>query len=290
MRRSYLTCVVLFMSLILFVPFTVQADTATAGNTGIYRFHGNAEGAQVFVDGVLKGVIVEGILDVPVDVTGTPYHTYTLQREGYETYYGTINSVPARGQVISIYVPMSAKPVVEYSRVHLLITPPLAEVTWDGVSAGIVPDTGILILYDVVPGTHRLMVTKEGYVTLNEVLSVPRNDVMKVPRTLELLALGSITVESVPPGAAVYLDDKAVGVTPLALHEIPAGAHALRISGDGFQDSISSVEVTGGGTAIVSEALIPATPSAGKTSAGLSPFVMAVGLAIAALCVACRKS
>lgn len=290
MRRSYPICIVLFVSLALFVPFSVQGDTAAAGNTGIYRFHGNVEGAQVFVDGVLKGVIYEGILDVPVDVTGIPYHTYSLQKEEYETYNGTINSVPARGQVISIYVPMSAKPLVEYSRVHLLITPPLAEVTWDDVSAGIVPDTGILILYDVVPGAHRLMVTKEGYVPLHEVISVPRNDVMKVPRTLQPLALGSLTVESVPPGAAVYLDDKAVGVTPLTLNEIPAGAHSVRISGEGFQDSISSVEVTGGATAIVSEALIPATPSAGKASTGLSPIVMVAGLAIAALCVACRKS
>jgi len=80
----------------MFVPFLVQADTATAGNTAIYRFHGNVEGAQVFVDGVLKGLIYEGILDVPVDVTGIPYHTYTLQREGCETYNGTINSVPGR--------------------------------------------------------------------------------------------------------------------------------------------------------------------------------------------------
>lgn len=290
MRRSYLTYIVLISSLALSVTFSVQADTATAGNTGIYRFHGNVEGAQVFVDGVLKGVISEGILDVPVDVTGIPYHTYTLQNEGYETYNGTINRVPARGQVISIYVPMSAKPVVEYSRVHLLVTPPLAEVTWDGVSVGIVPDTGIFILHDVVPGAHRLMLTKEGYVTLNEVLSVPRNDVMKVPRTLQPLAQGSITVESVPPGATVYLDDKAVGITPLTLNEIPAGPHMIRISGEGFQDLISSVEVTGGGTAMVSEILIPTTPSGGKSSAGLSPFVMAAGIAIAALCLACRKS
>ncbi|OPY41172.1 MAG: PEGA domain protein [Methanoregulaceae archaeon PtaU1.Bin222] len=289
MHRSYLNCLVLLITLAFLIPFSCQAETSTAGNTGIYRFHGNVEGAEVYVDGILKGAIFEGILDVPVDVAGASYHTYSLQKEGYETYNGTINSVPARGQVISIYVPMSAKPMVEYSRVHLLISPPLAEVTWDGVSAGTVPDTGILILREVVPGSHRLTVTKEGYETLSEILSVPRNDIMKVPLTLKPVAKGSITIDSVPAGASVYLDDRNVGVSPLTVHDIPAGPHAVRISGEGFQDSISSVDVTAGGTAAVSVTLLPATGSAGKTSASLSPLVMIAGLAVAALCVACRR-
>ncbi len=289
MHRSYLTYLVLLITLAFLIPLSCQAETSTAGNTGTYRFHGNVEGAEVFVDGILKGVIFEGILDVPVEIAGASYHIYSLQKEGYETYNGTINSVPAKGQVISIYVPMSAKPLVEYSRVHLLISPPIADVTWDGVSAGTVPDTGILILREVVPGSHRLTITKEGYETLSEIISVPRNDIMKVPRTLQPVARGSISIDSVPAGASVYLDDRNVGVSPLTIHDIPAGPHAVRISGEGFQDSISSVDVTPGGTATVAVTLLPATGSSGKTSASLSPLVMVAGLAIAALCVACRR-
>jgi len=275
--------------LALFIPVSGQADTVAGGNAGIYRFHGNVEGAEVFVDGQLKGIIVQGILDVPMDVNGTPYRTYTFQKGGYFPYNGAIYSVPAKGQIDHIYVSMSAMPLVEYSRVHLLVSPADAEVTWDGASAGKVPSTGILIIYNVVPGKHTIAVTKEGYAPLNQVLSVPGNDVMKVPLTLQPILFGSIIVESVPVGASVSLDGKIVGVTPLTLHNIPAGAHSVTISSEGFQDATSTIEIAGGGTTVVSETLNPATQAPGSTHAGLSPAVMGAGLAIAGLLLATRR-
>ncbi len=289
MQRSYLKCVVLCAILTLSIPFCVEADTLAGGDAGIYRFHGNVEGAEVYVDGQMVGVIKGGLLDLPVFASGTPYRTYSFQKEGYYTYNGVINSVPAKGQVLHIYVTMSAMPIVEYSRVHLLVSPPDAKVTWDGEPAGDVPPTGILIIYNVVPGKHTVKVTKDGYLPIEQVLTVARNDVMRVPLTLQPVPVGSITFESVPAGASVFLDGQFRGVTPLVLRDIPAGSHPVTLKSEGFQDAISAVQVTGGGNTLVSETLNPGTPVPGSTRAALSPLVLAGALAVAGLLFVSRR-
>ena len=289
MQRSYLKCVVLCVVLMFSIPFCVEADTVTGKDEGIYRFHVNVEGAEGYVDGQMVGVVKNGLLDLPLSESGTPYRTYSFQKEGYYTYNGVINSVPAKGQVLHIYATMTAMPIIEYSRVHLLVSPPDAKVTWDGEPAGEVPPTGILIIYNVVPGTHTVKVTKDGYLPIEQVLNVARNDVMRVPLTLQPVALGSITFESVPPGASVFLDGQFRGMTPLVLHDIPAGSHSVTLTSDGFQDKISAVQVTGGGNTLVSETLNPATPVPGSTRAAISPLVLAGALAVAGMLFVPRR-
>ncbi|HII76205.1 MAG TPA: PEGA domain-containing protein, partial [Methanolinea sp.] len=124
---------------------------------------------------------------------------------------------------------------------------------------------------------------------IEQALTVTGNDVMRVPLSLTPVPLGSITFESVPAGASVYLDGQFRGMTPLSLHDVPAGSHAVMITSEGFQDVVSAVEVTGGKTTLVSETLNPGTPVPGSTRAALSPMVLAGGLAIAGLLVAYRR-
>ena len=47
--------------------------------------------------------------------------------------------------------------------------------------------------------------------------------------------VGTFAVQSDPPGARVLLDGAAVGRTPLASWEAPAGTHTLVVEADGFQ-------------------------------------------------------
>jgi hypothetical protein len=45
---------------------------------------------------------------------------------------------------------------------------------------------------------------------------------------------GSLVVESLPAGATVYLDNKAIGKTPLTLNGVHAGEHVVRLERDGY--------------------------------------------------------
>ena len=262
-----------------------QPEGPIGGDMGTYRIHCNVDGAQVFFNGDFKGEINEGILDVPVYVTGTPYRTFTIEKEGYKTYTGTITSVPGKGQVIDIYARLSALPLVEYGTLHLLVTPTLSTVYLDGSEIGLVPPNGVLIIRNVVPGNHAIQVSKEGYITQDFALFVDNNEVKKVPVTLQAAGSGPLAVSSDPPGGQVYLDGQMIGMTPLTLSDVAIGEHEVLISMTGYSDYRQSVTVTGEG-ATVSAVLVASVPSG---RAGMSPVVLLGALAACAV-LAFRRS
>ena len=57
---------------------------------------------------------------------------------------------------------------------------------------------------------------------------------------------GGVIFESRPAGAKVFIDDKLVGMTPMALPSVPAGSHAVRFEHNGFRRWSSSVRVVAG--------------------------------------------
>jgi eukaryotic-like serine/threonine-protein kinase len=57
---------------------------------------------------------------------------------------------------------------------------------------------------------------------------------------------GSLVVASKPEGAAVHLDGREVGKTPMTLPVVMAGAHAVRLELSGYQVWSSSIQVTAG--------------------------------------------
>jgi hypothetical protein len=54
---------------------------------------------------------------------------------------------------------------------------------------------------------------------------------------------GALMIVSRPPGAAVFMDGKPVGATPLSLPSVPAGTHAIRIEQEGYRRWTSAVRV-----------------------------------------------
>ncbi len=56
-------------------------------------------------------------------------------------------------------------------------------------------------------------------------------------------ATGAVRVESVPPGASVYLDDRLLGTTPLERLGVPAGRYELRLEAPGFRTQVAAIDV-----------------------------------------------
>ncbi|MCK9316933.1 hypothetical protein [Methanoculleus sp.] len=80
------------------------------GDIGWYTVHANVDGATVQFDNEVKGTINQGVLSVQVYTTGTPYSTYTVTKEGYQPYTGTIDRHPAKGETVDLYVTMNPAP------------------------------------------------------------------------------------------------------------------------------------------------------------------------------------
>jgi hypothetical protein len=82
-------------------------ETAIGGDVGWYIVHGNIDGATVLFDDSNRGEISQGILYVPVYTTGTPYREYTVRKDGYTTFTGTIPNVPGKGETLDLYATLN---------------------------------------------------------------------------------------------------------------------------------------------------------------------------------------
>jgi hypothetical protein len=86
------------------LPSPTPSPTLIGGSTGWFSIHSNVEGASVAFDNQVKGQITNGVLNVMVYTTGTPYQTYSVSASGYGTVTGPLPASPAPGQTRDIFV------------------------------------------------------------------------------------------------------------------------------------------------------------------------------------------
>ena len=77
--------------------------TVVGADMGWYIIHCNVDGSTVLLDDVNKGEISQGVVYVPVYSTATPYNYFTVRKNGYTTFEGTISRVPMKGESIDLY-------------------------------------------------------------------------------------------------------------------------------------------------------------------------------------------
>jgi PKD repeat protein len=73
------------------------------GDRGYFLVHCNVEGAKVFFDQTYKGMIENGSLLVQVYITAAPYHTYTVDKDGYQPFSASIPHYPPRDGTVDLY-------------------------------------------------------------------------------------------------------------------------------------------------------------------------------------------
>ena len=124
-------------------------------------------------------------------------------------------------------------------------TEPLgAEVRVDGSSMGRTP----LTLAGLKPGPHTVAVSLRGFSTAELSLVLPPGP-MPVPLRFMLLPLEArLQVTSVPAGAAVSVDGKAAGSTPLASLAVPPGVRQVEMRQKGFRPWAQTIEARAGDT------------------------------------------
>jgi len=111
---------------------------------------------------------------------------------------------------------------------------------------------------EIPPDTaHVLLLRRSGYKDSETGFSVGRGEVRDLGVIKLVKAEGTITIETVPPGARVYLPgNRLLGKTPLNNEKLPIGSYKLRIQRDGYEDREITVEITRDRTVSVSESLV----------------------------------
>ena len=142
-------------------------------------------------------------------------------------------------------------PVAPAATGRLLVrsTPSGASVAVNGVARGTTP----LALRDLQLGAHTITVTRRSYVAEEHrvVLTAARPS-----RSLEIrlsqtatpvpVSTGVLFVESRPPGAAVMIDGKPRGTTPLTVDAMAPGTYRVNLSLAGYQPFVTTVRVVAG--------------------------------------------
>jgi formylglycine-generating enzyme required for sulfatase activity len=127
-------------------------------------------------------------------------------------------------------------------------TSPSAQVYLDDVMNGQASPQGSMVIADVKPGDHTLRVSLAGKRDYEQKVTVPAGQEARVDAPLADLA-GTVVVRT-SPGAAVFLDDSSRGMTDargqLAIPEVAAGSHELRVTASGKREYRETVRVAAG--------------------------------------------
>jgi hypothetical protein len=78
--------------------------------------------------------------------------------------------------------------------------------------------------------------------------------------TKRTVFVGALQIDSTPQGAQVFVDRKAVGVTPVLVTDVSAGSHAVRVEADGHTPWSSAVRVVADRQTDVNTILSPSSP------------------------------
>ena len=151
---------------------------------------------------------------------------------------------------------------VALGRLVIRSTPAGARVFVDGRDRGQTPAT----VPGLGHGAHRIRLVRDGYSTEDRrvvitasrtpqsmTVALRRAPQPSVPRSTPAASAttgqfaGALTVDSRPQGAAVFIDGKLAGATPLRVPAVPAGEHAVRLEREGYRRWTASVRIVAAG-------------------------------------------
>jgi PEGA domain len=118
---------------------------------------------------------------------------------------------------------------------------PDARVSVDGVDRGLASgDGGDLKLY---LGSYNLTVSAPGFRSQTQKITVVDGKPLSLNISLERMR-GSVRFESTPSGAAVNLDGKRIGVTPITINNLDLGSHQYSLSLEDHFDANDTVSLS----------------------------------------------
>ena len=132
-----------------------------------------------------------------------------------------------------------------------------AAVEVDGARVGQAPLSGPLLLG---PGTHRLRVAREGFVTDERELSLVSGGAMEVRVALTAVPKTGRLELTTTPAARVTIDGIPRGLSPLSV-ELAPGGHQVLLEQDGYRTQQQEVLLVAGQSRQLALGLVPVPPS-----------------------------
>ncbi len=264
-----LVCVILIIAATMIGSVTaadnVSISQPIGGDVGYYDISSNPSGATASVDATSVGLTPT---TATIYVTGSPGHTVTVSKQGYQTWSMYYPGNPVAGQHISVNAvlnpnpttaPTTSSPGSQQGYYSINADVAGAAVSFDGKSYGAVPVT-VTVSTTGTPG-HTIDIAKQGYQTWSQYY--PGNPA--AGQTINVFATltpnvqtGTIYVSSSPSGASAVLDNGYDQViTPGTFYTVSTGTHTVQVTMPGYQPYSTSIPVSSGATSNVYATLTP---------------------------------
>jgi hypothetical protein len=210
---------------------------------------GEAESVQQTSDG---GYILAGRTDscsdrgfdfwlVKTDSNGNKTWDKTYGGTGRDTAY-SVQQTSDRGYILAGATYSYGAGGSDFSDVWLVKTDSNGNKAWDKTFGGTARDEA----YDVQ------QTSDGGYILAGQISSYGAGSwdfwLIKVGGVYTPTPTGSISVSSAPSGADIYLDGAYKGTTPATISDVTPGSHALKLEKYGYEEWLTSVQVTSGVT------------------------------------------
>ena len=215
-------------------------------------------------------VLVGAIFGFAAGYMARPRALQSAPPQTFATPPGTENEVPKAPEAPAAKAletpppPQAPRPV---GRLLVRSTPSGASVSVDGVARGVTP----LALRDLDVGTRNVTIARRGYIAETRTVLISK---ARPSRTLEVrlasasepkpaaggaprpgtpaslgrpgVTTGTLSVDSRPAGAAVSINGKASGVTPLTINDLAPGDYQILMTLPGYRSFATTARVVAG--------------------------------------------
>ena len=205
-----------------------------------YDIYADVNRAAVYFDNEYMGDLSGGALTVRVVSNDKrPYDHVTLKMEGYQDTTASLPQPADTLQHVSIFLTM-APLIAEGGNISISSSPSEADIVLNGEPLGETPQT----FSDLSQGTYTVNLVKHGYKPWTKTTVVHPGETTTVHASLEKKrTFGTISLNSDPQGADIYMDGWLYGTTPMTMGGIPTGPHVVELKKEGFSDFSTSVAV-----------------------------------------------
>lgn len=263
---------------------TSPAPTETSvpgGGNGYIWVYSNVDGAVAsFSPGSYSCTVSGGSCSVTVSPTGTPATSFTVQKDGYETYYGQVTQWPSDGA--TVYYTATLSPIA--TTVPTTVAPGGDKgYIWvycnaDGALVSFSPGTSVCevsggfcsveVSTTATPFTS-FTVTKSGYDSYYGSVNLWPSGGETVYYTAVLNPVnpttGTLYVATTPGSAAVYLNGNFQGYSPYTITDLAPGTYSVMARRSGYDPASQSVTVYSGQVSTAYLTLSRSSPSSTGT-------------------------
>ncbi|MGR3174615.1 MAG: PEGA domain-containing protein [Candidatus Scalindua sp.] len=180
--------------------------------------------AMIFLDGKNVGITPETIYIFALSDLKPEKHTVEVKMDGYEVWSEVVDVVADKENVLTATLQMKA------GSISIKSDPANAMIFLDGKNVDTTPKT----ITDLKPGKYKVEVKMEGYEVWHENVELDIGKHKALIATLQIMT-GSISIESEPVNARIFLDGKEFGTTPVMRRSIDHGKHEVEVRMEGYK-------------------------------------------------------